>query len=71
MSGAAGAVHARRHSDYSLLKMYADGAEDDDSPLDHVTDAEARFGSYKRLTASAQFRFVHPQRLSTPVGPRE
>ena len=24
------------------------------------TDAEARFGSYRRLTASGQFRFVHP-----------
>jgi len=67
----AGRVPARRNTEYDLLKVYADDAEDDDSPLDHVTDAEARFGSYKRLTASAQFRFVHPQRLSTPVGPRE
>ena len=34
----------------------------DDSPLDHVHDAEARFGSYRALAGSGQFRFLHPTR---------
>jgi len=67
----AGRVPARRSTEYELLKVYADGTDDEDSPLDHVQDAEARFGSYRRLTASDQFRFLHPQRASTPAGPRE
>jgi hypothetical protein len=36
--------------------VYADGAAPD-SPLDTVEDAEARFGSYRRLIASGEFRF--------------
>ena len=64
----AGRVPAQRSTEYALLKVYEDGMENEDSPLDHVHDAEDRFGSYRRLTASAQFRFVHPQRATTPTG---
>ena len=67
----AGRVPARRNTEFVLIKVYADGVEEEDSPLDHVEDAEARFGSYRRLTASKSFRFVHPQRASTAAGQRE
>jgi hypothetical protein len=36
--------------------VYGDG-EMPASPLDAVDDAEARFGSYRRLIASGEFRF--------------
>jgi len=52
----AGRVPARRDTLYNLLHVYEDG-DDPDSALDHVQDAEARFGSYRRLIASGEFRF--------------
>src|SRR5215470_6136019 len=61
----AGRVPAQRSTEYELLRVYTDAADDEDSPLDHIGDAEARFGSYRRLAASDQFRFLHP--LRTPV----
>jgi len=51
---------------YDLLKVYATAADEEDSPLDHVTDAAARFGSYRALSASSQFRFVHPEKTEAP-----
>jgi len=62
----AGRIPAQRNTEYELVRVY--GAEEDaeDSPLDHVEDAEARFGSYRKLAASSQFRFLHPLRTSTP-----
>src|SRR5437868_12567441 len=47
----AGRVPAQRDTLYNLLHVYKDG-DDPDSALDHVDDAEARFGSYRRLIAS-------------------
>jgi len=61
----AGRVPARRSTEYALLRVYEREEEDDDSPLDHVENAEARFGSYRRLTASGEFRFVHPTHTPT------
>ena len=58
----AGRTPARRSTTYDLLRVYATPADDDDSPLDHVENAEARFGSYQKLTQAAEFRFVHPGR---------
>jgi len=55
MIRAAGRIPAQRSTTYELLKVYGD--EDEESPLDRIEDAEARFGSYKRLTASDEFRF--------------
>src|SRR5437867_3056508 len=52
-----GRVPAQRHSLYGLIRTYRDG-ETPDSPLDKVDDAEARFGSYRRLIASGEFRFT-------------
>ena len=52
-----GRVPAQRDTLYALLRRYDDGV-DDDSPLDKIEDAEARFGSYRRLIASGEFRFT-------------
>ena len=52
----AGRVPAQRDTLYNLLHVYGDG-DDPDSALDHVETAEARFGSYRRLIASGEFRF--------------
>jgi FO synthase subunit 2 len=51
-------VPARRNTVYELQRLYDDPADDDRSPLDEVADAEARFGSYRQLTASTDFRFT-------------
>jgi FO synthase subunit 2 len=53
----AGRVPAQRDTLYHLLHVYEEG-DDPDSALDHVHDAEARFGSYRRLIASGEFRFT-------------
>src|SRR5881409_2309786 len=52
----AGRAPAQRDTLYRIVKRYADG-ETVDSPLDAVEDAETRFGSYRRLIASGEFRF--------------
>ncbi|MBI3635477.1 MAG: 5-amino-6-(D-ribitylamino)uracil--L-tyrosine 4-hydroxyphenyl transferase CofH [Candidatus Rokubacteria bacterium] len=53
----AGRVPAQRDTLYNIVRRF-DGADDETSPLDSVTDAEARFGSYRRLIASGEFRFT-------------
>jgi FO synthase subunit 2 len=55
-----GRVPAQRSTTYDVLKVYDDPGEDGAEPLDAITDPESRFGSYRRLTASGQFRFTHP-----------
>jgi FO synthase subunit 2 len=52
----AGRVPAQRDTLYSVLKRFDDG-DDEPSPLDAIDDADARFGSYRRLIASGEFRF--------------
>jgi FO synthase subunit 2 len=54
----AGRVPAQRNTFYALLRIHDDPATDPPSPLDEVLDAEARFGSYRRLTTSGEFRFT-------------
>jgi FO synthase subunit 2 len=51
-------VPAQRSTTYDLLRVYDDPTSDESSPLDDVQDAEARFGSYRRLAASSEFRFT-------------
>ena len=58
----AGRVPAQRNTEYGLLRVYDTAGDDEDSPLDHVGDAEARFGSYKALATSGRFRYLHPLR---------
>src|SRR5205807_8487596 len=53
----AGRTPAQRDTLYNVLHVYGEGDEPD-SALDRVEDAEARFGSYRRLIASGEFRFT-------------
>jgi 7,8-didemethyl-8-hydroxy-5-deazariboflavin synthase CofH subunit len=53
----AGRVPAQRDTLYGIVRRF-DEATDEASPLDAVEDAEARFGSYRRLIASGEFRFT-------------
>ena len=53
----AGRVPAQRDTLYGILRRY-DGTDDEASPLDRIDDAESRFGSYRRLIASGEFRFT-------------
>jgi FO synthase subunit 2 len=55
-------VPAQRSTEYDLIRVYGTQDDEDDSPLDHIEDAEARFGSYRKLATSGQFRFLHPLR---------
>jgi FO synthase subunit 2 len=53
----AGRVPAERDTLYRTVRTYERG-DDPVSPLDTVEDVEARFGSYRRLIASGEFRFT-------------
>jgi CofH/MqnC-like protein len=53
-----GRIPAQRSTTYGILKHYGDGSDDDTSPLDAVENPDEQFGSYRRLTASSQFRFT-------------
>jgi 7,8-didemethyl-8-hydroxy-5-deazariboflavin synthase CofH subunit len=52
-----GRVPAQRDTLYNVVRTYDDG-DDPQSPLDRIDDPEARFGSYRRLIASGEFRFT-------------
>jgi 7,8-didemethyl-8-hydroxy-5-deazariboflavin synthase CofH subunit len=53
----AGRVPAQRDTLYAILRRY-EGDDDEASPLDSIDDAESRFGSYRRLIASGEFRYT-------------
>ena len=53
----AGRIPAERDTVYNLRHVYEKGDEPD-SVLDHVEDVEKRFGSYRQLIASGEFRFT-------------
>ena len=53
----AGRVPAQRDTLYDIVKTFGDGDDDEASPLDTIENAEARFGSYRRLIASGEFRW--------------
>ena len=53
----AGRVPAQRDTLYNIVRTYEAG-EDPTTELDSIDDAEARFGSYRRLIASGEFRFT-------------
>ncbi len=55
----AGRTPAERSTTYKLRKVFT-GADEEVSPLDLVKNADERFGSYRKLAASEQFRYVHP-----------
>jgi FO synthase subunit 2 len=52
-----GRIPAQRDTLYNIVQRYEEG-DDPASPLDTIEDAEARFGSYRRLIASGEFRFT-------------
>jgi FO synthase subunit 2 len=52
----AGRVPAQRDTLYGIVRTDT-GDDATPSPLDSIGDAEARFGSYRRLIASGEFRF--------------
>src|SRR5439155_57886 len=53
----AGRMPAQSDTLYAIVRTYRDG-DDPESPLDRIADAEARFGSYRRLIASGEFRYT-------------
>jgi FO synthase subunit 2 len=60
----AGRTPAERNTRYHVLRAFsADGADDPVDALDRVDDAEATFGSYRRLTADARERAAARRRL--------
>jgi 7,8-didemethyl-8-hydroxy-5-deazariboflavin synthase CofH subunit len=57
----AGRTPAQRNTKYDVLKTFETESGETD-PLDLVADADTRFGSYGKLTASGAFRFVREQK---------
>jgi 7,8-didemethyl-8-hydroxy-5-deazariboflavin synthase CofH subunit len=49
-------IPAQRKTNYELLRIY-ENDDSEPSALDLVHDADARFGSYRKLAASADFRY--------------
>jgi FO synthase subunit 2 len=54
-----GRTPAERSTTYTLRKVFT-GADEELSPLDLIENPDEHFGSYKKLAASEQFRYVHP-----------
>ncbi len=50
---------AERTTTYQLRKVYT-GEDEELSPLDLIENPDERFGSYRKLAASDQFRYIHP-----------
>jgi 7,8-didemethyl-8-hydroxy-5-deazariboflavin synthase CofH subunit len=53
----AGRLPVQRDTLYNVVRTYEAG-DDPTTELDRVDDAETRFGSYRRLIASGEFRFT-------------
>jgi 7,8-didemethyl-8-hydroxy-5-deazariboflavin synthase CofH subunit len=60
-----GRTPAERTTTYTLRKVYV-GDDEEVSPLDLIENADERFGSYRRLATSSQFRYVHPFEREKP-----
>lgn len=54
-----GRTPAERSTTYKLRTVFT-GEDDELSPLDMIENPDEKFGSYRRLAASEQFRYVHP-----------
>jgi 7,8-didemethyl-8-hydroxy-5-deazariboflavin synthase CofH subunit len=54
-----GRVPAERSTTYRLLKVF-NGQDEEVSALDQIANPDEKFGSYKKLAASDQFRYTHP-----------
>jgi FO synthase subunit 2 len=64
----AGRTPAQRKTNYEILRVYSD-QDDPIEALDLVDDANDRFGSYGKLAASKEFRFVG--RVRSTLGTKE
>ena len=53
----AGRIPAQRNTKYDVLGVFETDS-DESTPLDSIEDADARFGSYRKLAGSTDFRFV-------------
>jgi FO synthase subunit 2 len=54
-----GRTPAERTTTYRIRQEFGE-ADDVETNLDRVTDSEAVFGSYRKLTAAPEWRFEHP-----------
>jgi len=54
-----GRTPAERSTLYAIRRRF-DANDDPETALDRITDSDAVFGSYRRLTESSEFRFEHP-----------
>lgn len=54
-----GRTPAERSTTYTLRTVFT-GEDEQLSPLDMVENPDEQFGSYRKLAASDQFRYVHP-----------
>jgi 7,8-didemethyl-8-hydroxy-5-deazariboflavin synthase CofH subunit len=54
-----GRIPAERTTLYTIRRSF-DGPDDEETPLDRITDSDAVFGSYRKLVESSEFRFEHP-----------
>ena len=51
-----GRIPAQRRTNYTLIRTFETGDEES-LPLDLIDDPDDRFGSYRKLTTSGDFRF--------------
>jgi FO synthase subunit 2 len=63
-----GRVPAERSTTYALRQVFPADGDDVETALDRVSDSEAVFGSYRKLAASADWRFEHPAYRPKAVG---
>ena len=56
-----GRIPAQRRTNYEIVRRF-DGEEDVEEPLDFVEKPDERFGSYRKLTVSKDFRFAKHER---------
>jgi 7,8-didemethyl-8-hydroxy-5-deazariboflavin synthase CofH subunit len=54
-----GRIPAQRDTTYGIVKPYSAEPDGETDPLAGIQDPDARFGSYRRLVASGEFRFAH------------
>ena len=54
-----GRTPAERNTTYKLRTVFT-GEDEELSPLDMIENPDEQFGSYRKLAASEQFRYVHP-----------
>jgi FO synthase subunit 2 len=66
-----GRTPAQRDTTYGIIRHYPVEPDDEPDVLAGIQDPDARFGSYRRLIASGEFRFAHPSVAGAPSSPAE